>query len=344
MTALRISMEQAKLIIGFNLKFDLHWAARHKVVPNERVRIWDCQIAEFIISGQQHTYPSLDECLAKYGLPAKDDKIAEYWALGIDTEDIPIDELQHYNDLDVELTYQLYLKQLAVMTEKQLRLCYVMGLDLLVLQDMESNGIKFDLELCHKKETETATALAAITKDLLSYCPTPDINLDSGQHLSCLLYGGKFDIDYITEVEAVYKSGPRKGETYLKNQHNVVVFECPQLFKPLPKSETKLKKKIGDEEITIYFTNEPTLQKLRKPSKWHKRIIELLLKRAELGKLLETYYAALPVLIDTMEWGGYLYGQYNQVGARTGRLSSNKPNMQNFSADIDLLLVSRFAD
>lgn len=342
LSALRIGMAQAKLIIGFNLKFDLHWAARHKVVPNERVRIWDCQIAEFIISGQQDTYPSLDECLAKYGLPAKDDKIAEYWKLGIDTQDIPIDELQFYNDLDVELTYQLYLKQLAAMTEKQIRLCYVMGLDLLVLQDMEANGIKFNGELCKQKEEATARELAEVTKELLAYCPTPDINLDSGQHLSCLLYGGKFDVDYITEVEAVYKSGPRKGETYLKNQHNVVVFDCHQLFRPLPKSETKLKKKIGDEEVTIYFTNEKTLQKLKKPTKTHRRIIELLLKRAELGKLLETYYAALPKLIEDMEWGGYLYGQYNQVGARTGRLSSNKPNMQNFSADIDLLLVSRY--
>jgi len=230
------------------------------------------------------------------------------------------------------------------MTEKQIRLCYVMGLDLLVLQEMEKNGIKFDSELCARKEAETATELASITKELLALAPTPDINLDSGQHLSCFLYGGKFDIDYITEVEAVYKSGPRKGETYLKNQHNIVVFDCPGFFKPLPKTETKLKKKIGDEEVTIYFTNEKTLQKLKKPTKWHKHLIELLLKRAELGKLLETYYGALPVLIETMEWGGYLYGQYNQVGARTGRLSSNKPNMQNFSADIDLLLVSRYDD
>lgn len=325
LSALRKGMEQAKLIIGHNLKFDLHWAARNKVFPNEKVRLWDTQIAEFIISGQQHTYPSLDECLAKYGLPAKDDKIAEYWALGIDTQDIPIDELQFYNDLDVDLTYQLYLKQLAVMTKEQIRLCYVMGLDLIVLQEMEANGIKFDTELCQQKAKETSIELAQITKDILAFCPTPDINLDSGQHLSCFLYGGKFDVDYVTEVEAIYKSGSRKGETYLKNQHDIKVFNCEGLFKPLPKSETKLKKKIGDEEVTIYFTNEKTLQKLRKPTKTHKRIIELILRRAELGKLLETYYGALPALIETMEWGGYLYGQYNQVGARTGRLSSNKP-------------------
>lgn len=342
LTALRKGFEGAKLIVGFNLKFDLHWAARMGVRPHERVRIWDCQIAEFIITGQQGTYPSLDECLAKYGLPAKDDKVAEYWALGVDTEFIPIDELQVYNDLDVELTYRLYLLQREMMTEKQQKLCMLMGLDLLVLKEMESNGIKFDVELCKEKERETAAQLKTITDELLGYAPTPDINLDSGQHLSCWLYGGKFEIDYPVEYETVYKSGPRKGETYTKVQHNLTVYECPPLFKPLPRSETKLKKKLGDEEISIYFTNEDTLLKLRKPTKTHRRIIELLLKRAELAKLVETYYSALPKLLDEMGWGEYLHGQYNQVGARTGRLSSNKPNMQNFSGDVDQLLVSRF--
>ena len=74
---LRAYMQQAKLLIGFNLKFDLHWAARHNIRPPDGVRVWDCQLAEFIISGQQNKYPSLDECLEKYELGKKDDKIAE---------------------------------------------------------------------------------------------------------------------------------------------------------------------------------------------------------------------------------------------------------------------------
>lgn len=344
MSALRKSFEAAKLIVGFNAKFDLSWAARMGVRPRDGIRIWDCQIAEFILTGQQGTFPSLDECLAKYGLPSKDDKVAEYWAAGLDTQDIPVDELEVYNNLDVELTYRLYLTQREVMTKAQQTLCMVMGLDLLVLQEMEENGIKFDRELCDAKTEETAKALKEYTDELLAYAPTPDINLGSGQHLSCWLYGGKIDIDYPVPVEMVYKSGPNKGQTYTRMQHNVVVYECPQLFKPLPKSETKLKKKLDGQEITIYFTNEDTLKQLRKPTKQHRRIIELLLLAAEKAKLLETYYGALPKLLDDMEWGDILHGQYNQVAARTGRLSSQKPNMQNFSGEVDQLLVSRYAD
>lgn len=344
---LRLLMQQAKLLVGFNLKFDLSWASRHGIKPPDRCRVWDCQIAEFIITGQKGSYPSLDECCEKYGLGKKDDRIAEYWKLGIDTEFIHPDELEHYNNRDVELTYRLYLAQQAVMTDKQKKLCLVMGLDLLVLQEMEENGVKFDTKLCATKAEETKSRLEEVTTELLKYSPSPDINLDSGQHLSCLLYGGKIDIDYITEEEATYKSnskatGAKKGDTYMKNVHNVVVYECPRLFEPLPKSETKLKKKLGNEEIVIYVTNEDTLKQLKAKSKYQKECIKLLLERAELAKLLDTYYGKLPELLEKMEWGEYLHGQYNQCTAATGRLSSSNPNMQNFSGSVDLLLISRY--
>lgn len=207
---------------------------------------------------------------------------------------------------------------------------------------MEENGVKFDTELCKQKGIETQAELNGITKELLEHSPTSDINLDSGQQLSCLLYGGKFEVDYITEETAIYKSGPRKGLEYIRNIHNEIIYECPRLFEPLPKTETKLKKKLGEIEITIYVTNEDTLKQLKATTKVQKRIIALLLKRAELAKLMDTYYGKLPDLLEKMQWGEYLHGQYNQCVAATGRLSSSAPNMQNFSGQTDELLISRY--
>ena len=46
-----------------------------------------------------------------------------------------------------------------------------------------------------------------------------------------------------------------------------MVYECPRLFDPLPKSETKLKKKIGTEEIVIYVTNEDKSEKWQESEK-----------------------------------------------------------------------------
>lgn len=336
-------LEKARLLVGFNIKFDLHWAARYGVNPSTRVRVWDCQIAEFIISGQKQAYPSLNDCCEKYGLGRKDDKIAEYWKIGVDTTDIPRDELEVYGNLDVDLTYKLYLAQQEVMTDAQKKLCLVSGLDLLVLREMEANGIKFDLELCAEKEKDVGEKLELVTAELLEFSPSPDINLGSGQQLSCLLYGGAFEVERVVGEETlVYKSGIKKGQEYVKQYKDTTVFECPPLFKPLNKTEYKLPYRVGDKEYAVYQSGADVLKQLRASSKKQKRVIELLLLRAEYAKLMDTYYGALPVLLETMEWGDKIHGQYNQVVAATGRLSSSRPNMQNFSGEVDQLLVSRY--
>jgi DNA polymerase I-like protein with 3'-5' exonuclease and polymerase domains len=88
----------------------------------------------------------------------------------------------------------------------------LMGLDLLVLQEMEKNGVKFDIDKCREKEHETGEKLDVVTRELLEFAPTPHINLDSGQQLSCLLYGGAFELTSVESTETlVYKSGKRKG-------------------------------------------------------------------------------------------------------------------------------------
>jgi DNA polymerase I-like protein with 3'-5' exonuclease and polymerase domains len=341
---LRAYMQQAKMIVGFNVKFDFNWFRRYGIVPPDRIRVWDCQIAEFIITGQQGSYPSLDDCLKKYGLPSKFDKVKEYWDLGLDTDAIPEEVLEEYGNGDVDLTYQLYLAQKAVMTEAQIRLLMVSGLDLIVLAEMEFNGIQFDVDLCKTKEQEATRKLTGIQTQLLSYSVDPDINLDSGQQLSCFLYGGKYESITVDSVEdRVYQSGPRKGQVYQKNNYKTTVHEFQPIFRPLPKTEYKLPITVGEKEYKVYQAGASVLSRLKATSKKQREIIALLLDRAEVAKLLDTYYGKLPALLEKMEWGNYLHGQYNQCVAATGRLSSSAPNMQNFSGEVDALLVSRYA-
>lgn len=341
---LRDSIRKAKLLIGFNIKYDLHWARKLGCEVPHGVRVWDCQIAEFLIRGQTGSYPSLNEALSRFSLGQKDDKVAEYWAAGVDTEFIPRDELTLYNNLDVELTYKLYVKQREVMSPKLQRLCLVMGLDLLVLQEMEWNGVKYDIEQSKQKAEETAKELTELSTELRQLLDAPDfVNLGSGHQLSCLLYGGAFEVKVVDRVETLtYKSGEKKGESYDRTYWRTVCVDCKPLFTPLKGSETKLKSKVGEKEYPVYATGEDILKQLKKPTAKHRRIIEVLLACAEKDKLLNTYYAALPELLEQMEWGDILHGQLNQVVARTGRLSSSNPNMQNFSSDVDQLLVTRF--
>jgi DNA polymerase I-like protein with 3'-5' exonuclease and polymerase domains len=330
--------------VGHNVKFDLHWARRHGVFPKEGVRVWDTQIAEHLLRGQIGSYPSLNEALARFDLGQKDDKVAEYWAAGIDTEFIPVDELRFYNNLDVELTYQLYLKQQEAMPDKLKRLCMVMGLDLLVLEEMEWNGVKLNVDACKQKARETEAEIKVLSDELRAFLPTPHFNLGSGHHLSCWLYGGAFVVDVVDHVETlVYKTGPRKGQAYERTFWKEEIVECPPLFTPLKGTQTKLVSKVGEKNYPVYGSGEDVLKQLRKPTAKHRRIIEVLLSLAEKEKLLSTYYGALPALIEKMEWqDNILHGQLNQVVARTGRLSASAPNQQNFSSDVDELLITRF--
>jgi len=95
--------DNSTLIVGQNIKHDLHWARRIGV-DISNVCVWDTQIAEFLFSKQSKRYPSLNYACEKYNLPPKVDVIEnDYWSKGIDTDEIPLDVLAHYlveGDLD----------------------------------------------------------------------------------------------------------------------------------------------------------------------------------------------------------------------------------------------------
>ncbi|MFH1736333.1 MAG: DNA polymerase I, partial [Actinomycetota bacterium] len=57
------------------------------------------------------------------------------------------------------------------------------------------------------------------------------------------------------------------------------------------------------------------------------RIVKRILSYRELAKLKSTYLDALPALVDTRT--GRLHTYFNQVGTSTGRLASERPNLQN---------------
>lgn len=99
------------LVIGFNIKYDLHWLRRLGLNVSH-LKIWDCQIAEYMLSAQRTQYASLNGTAEHYGLGSKLDVIeTEYWSKGIDTDEIPLDILSNYLKQDLTLTYEVYKKQ-----------------------------------------------------------------------------------------------------------------------------------------------------------------------------------------------------------------------------------------
>ena len=86
-----------------------------------------------------------------YGLGNKLDVVAtEYWEKGIDTQDIPREVLSDYLNQDLLPTERVYEKQIEDFNTNHppetLTLFKLQCQDLLVLQEMEYNGMWFDVE------------------------------------------------------------------------------------------------------------------------------------------------------------------------------------------------------
>lgn len=158
----------------------------------------------------------------------------------------------------------------------------------------------------------------------------PWLNLSSGDHLSAFLYGGIVKED-AKEMIGFFKTGEKKGQPKYKNI--IIEHVLPRLYTPLKGSELQ---KEG-----MFATDEGTLRKL----KGKKATVDLLLELSKLEKLNGTYYKGLVKLREEMHWPkGLLHGQFNQTTAATGRLSSNKPNLQNFASELQDIFVSKYND
>ena len=329
---IQIAVNEADVLVGFNIKFDLHWLQRYGIDFKTK-RIWDCQLAQFIIMNQANPYPSLNGTAEYYDLGSKLDEVKEnYWKNGIDTDKIPYDILDEYLKQDVELTYKVFNIQKGEIQGKE-RLVSLHMQDLLVLQDMEYNGLQYEYDKSLILGNELDEQISKLDKRLYEYHMFDNFNPNSNVHLSALLYGGT--INYREQEECgVYKGGARQGEVKFKWVDKEKVM--PQLFTPIEGTDLAREGQ--------YQTNDDTLKRL-KGSEESMSILKVLLTRATLEKRRGTYYMGVPALIDTMGWtSNLIHGQLNQCVAKTGRLSSSKPNLQNFDGEIKSLFTTRYGE
>lgn len=323
-------MAEHSLVVGFNFKFDVAWL-RKMGVCFKGVKIWDVQIAEFILSNQLTKFPSLNDTCIRYGIPVKLDVVkTEYWDKGLDTKAVPWPILREYAAYDARATLLCYHAQLKLMSPPQRKLCALMSQDMLVLQEMEQNGITYDPLLCQQRSEQLDEEATLLKQKLSAFYPNIPINFASGDDLSSFLYGGTI-VQTIKVHDGFYKTGLKKGQPKLKNQD--IEHHLPALFTPIKGSELK---KEG-----FYETNEGILRKLTGKNK---HVVDLLLALARNEKLNGTYYKGLPKLNDEMHWPkGKLHGQLNQTLAVSGRLSSSRPNQQNFATEIQDVFISEYA-
>ena len=334
LSQIQAEIDSADLLVFINAKFDLHWIRKYGIKFDHK-RLWDCQLVDFLLEGQTTSYPSMNSMAEKYTLPLKNDAIAEYWKAGICTKDIPQAEIVSYLEHDLATTLAIYEKQKPLVEAKGVqfqRLVSLMHQDLVVLQEIEYNGLYFDEGMCLNKAVELSKQIDNLRMELNDYHNIDGFNTESGDHLSVLLYGGDIVIPR-KELIGVYKTGDKKGLD--KYGWKDYTYSLPRLFTPLKRTELK---KEG-----YWATGESVLRQLKSRDKASKRVIEVILSLAKMEKMVGTYYNGLPKLREKMNWKhNRLHGNLNQVTARTGRLSSTKPNLQNISTDMKSVFTSRY--
>jgi DNA polymerase I-like protein with 3'-5' exonuclease and polymerase domains len=322
-------------LVGFNLKFDLHWL-RREGHPVENRRVWCCQTARYLLEAQRVQWwdNSLDEACRVYGIAGKLGDVAEYWDSGVDTPDIPRATMLAYLEQDLRATLGVYQAQRArFYRQPKLYTLFQLAMkDLLVLADMEYNGLKFNTEVAAKDAQDVKGKLEAIDKELRNHCPNTPVNFDSGDDLSAYLYGGNI-VRERREPVGLFKTGAKVGLPRYKVVEDT--YTLPRLVEPLKGSHMKK----GDEEKGPWKTADDVLKEVKQVKQ-----VKLLQERAKLTKLLESL-VGLPELILEKDWEpDRLHGQFQQNRVRTGRLSSSDPNLQNMPDEILKLVETRYVE
>ena len=321
------------LLVGHNLPFDLKymWKTWDLTMPEviNNIYIWDTQQVAYLLSGQTHMYPSLDELTKEVGGVLKDEKIKDYWNNDVDTELIPAHELGEYLEGDLENTEKVFRYQYELVSKipALFNLVKVKMDDLLCTTMMEMNGMHFDLSVAHEAAEKNDMRIAIHTmacrihtKEL--FHADFQFNPMSNEHVSLALYGGKYSIKQAVLIRdehgniLKYKTGKRAGEIKTRLEDVEYTTEGMKMFPAGPETSKKGVYSVSDEYLAPLMGMP---------------FVNSVLQLRELTKENETYYRGYSKLV----WpDNKIHPSINHCSTRTGRQSCTKPNLQNVTRDV----------
>lgn len=200
-----------KLLVGFNIKFDLLWEmANGNPELLEFYRrggtVWDCQYAEYLLRGhvQEVQMVALDDIIVDYGGRKKIDAVKALWEAGVDTDQIDPDLLIDYlvgtveegrSSGDIGNTEIIFLGQVKLAAEQgQIKMIQDRMDGLLATIDMEFRGLKIDIPTAIRNMKECIDLQAEAEKELNAFIPhdiPPEIEFRWTRHQSsALIFGG----------------------------------------------------------------------------------------------------------------------------------------------------------
>lgn len=159
------------VLVGHNIKFDLLYLWKYEEFQDYLARggkIWCTQLAEYILSGQQHKYPALrDIAVNKYGCKEREKVMEKYWDQGICTSQIPEELVRYDVENDVLDTEKVMLGQIKLLKKDGMfNLALEMMEGLLATTEMEYNGIYINQEIMNKNQQTLEKELEVLYTDV----------------------------------------------------------------------------------------------------------------------------------------------------------------------------------
>lgn len=193
---LQAVLDRTTLLVCHNAKFDYGWLLASGF--RYEGRIYCTQIGEYVLSkGIKVPFSLAESCIRRATEHRKSSALDQYFDNGTPMDEVPVDEMELYGRGDVLALRDLYAAQhLQLVEEAGLNPTIVMMNEfLVVLLDMERNGIKIDATaVAEIKEEFTKEKLALDDKlyelvhEVMGDKP---FNLDSPEQLSQVLYSRK---------------------------------------------------------------------------------------------------------------------------------------------------------
>ena len=191
------TLDKTTLLVGHNIKFDLMWLLESGF--KYKGRVYDTMLGEYILNRGVRKSLTLEMCCRRRKIGSKDSSVKEWMDRGVSFENIPKDIVEEYGKIDVQITRRLFDSQMAdLKLEKNkglLMTVKMMNEFLVVLSDMERNGINVDLKELDRVEKEFRAEFAYLKQkiDKIVYRQMGDtkINLSSPEQLAWLIYSMK---------------------------------------------------------------------------------------------------------------------------------------------------------
>jgi len=191
-------LDSTTLLVGHNIKFDLMWLLETGFTYNKKV--YDTMLGEYMLLRGQKWGISLADCCARRNITLKKSELVEnYLKNGQGFDVIPMDIVEEYGKGDIISTTELYREQQRLFKKPSYyelnKHLILMNNFLLVLTDIERNGIQIDLEELYKvrddyeKEKEVLEQnMRDVAQEVMGDTP---INFASPEQMGQLIYSRK---------------------------------------------------------------------------------------------------------------------------------------------------------